>query len=206
MIKAVIFDADGVLINAERFSLQLARDYGITTDKTLPFFTGIFKDCLIGKADLKEVVVPYLSDWGWTKSVDELLNYWFSSENKVNEDLMVYIQELRKRGIRCFLATNNEKHRVNFMLINMNFDKDLDKVYASADIGFKKPSPEFFSKMIDDIKGISKDEILFWDDDEENVQGAKDFGIHAEFYSTIEEFKTKMTTYLKDSSQNLVTD
>ena len=32
MIKVVLFDADGILINGEMFSVQLARDYGINAE------------------------------------------------------------------------------------------------------------------------------------------------------------------------------
>jgi beta-phosphoglucomutase-like phosphatase (HAD superfamily) len=43
MIKVVLFDADGVLINTELFSVHLARDYGISMETTLPFFTGFLR-------------------------------------------------------------------------------------------------------------------------------------------------------------------
>ncbi|HKV59544.1 MAG TPA: hypothetical protein VJO32_14720 [Ktedonobacteraceae bacterium] len=38
MIKAVLFDVDGVLSAHELFSMRLARDHGITTEITAPFF------------------------------------------------------------------------------------------------------------------------------------------------------------------------
>ena len=54
MIAAIIFDADGMLINGEQFSKALARDYDVDREKEKEFFTTIFQDCLVGKADLKE--------------------------------------------------------------------------------------------------------------------------------------------------------
>lgn len=197
MIKAVIFDADGVLIKSERFSTYLKDTYGITKEQTLPFFTGIFKDCLIGKADLKEVIQPYLKEWGWKKSVDELLEEWFSFEHKINEELMSYVQDLRNNGVKCVLATNNEKYRINYMLDQMGFSNSLDKVYGSAHLGYKKPAIEFYALVMTDMSGIDKKEVVFWDDDEENVKAAQEFGINAEFYTTFKDFKNKMAYYLQ---------
>lgn len=128
------------------------------------------------------------------------MEYWFSSEHKINEELINYIQKLRRQGIKSFLATNNEKHRINYMIKRMGFSESLDKVYASAHLGHKKPAIEFYSKMMDDLGDIKRDEVLFWDDDEENIEGAKKFGIHAEFYTTFENFEKKMTTYLNKTS------
>lgn len=195
MIKAVIFDADGVLINGEMFSVQLARKYGITTDKTLPFFNGIFKDCIIGKADLKEVLPPYLKEWGWGKTVEDFLDYWFKSEHNIDLELVNFIKELRKQGIKCYLATNQEKHRVNYMLGKMGFSEVFDKIYASAHLGHKKPSFEFYTKVMDDLNGIKKEEVLFWDDSPENVEAANEFGINAELYSNFQDFNSKMLDY-----------
>jgi putative hydrolase of the HAD superfamily len=63
---------------------------------------------LIGKADLKEVVRPFLKEWGWEKSVEDFLDYWFKSEHKIDEELVDYIQELRKKGVNCYLVTNQK--------------------------------------------------------------------------------------------------
>ena len=166
MIKVVIFDADHVLIHGGRkFSVQLAEDYGISSEKTLPFFSGPFQDCLVGKADLKNAVTPYLASWGWHKGVDSLLDLWFTSQHNTDEELVKYIQQLRGKGVLCFLATNNEKHRFQYMLDKMGFANCFDKTYASAHLGHKKPDQEFFSKMFNELKDIQKNEILFVDDD-----------------------------------------
>lgn len=193
MIKVIIFDVDGVLIPSKRrFSIALAEKHDISLEKTLPFFTGPFQDCLIGGKDLKETVAPYLDEWGWDKGVDALLDYWFQLESEVNKDLIDYIQTIRAQGVVCFIATNNEKYRFKYMLDKLGFSSSFDKTYASAHLGHQKPSQHFFAKMFDELSEVEKDEILFVDDDKENIQGAKDFGFNTEFYTSLENLKDKI--------------
>jgi len=44
--------------------------------------------------------------------VDELLELWFEYENVPNHELLSEIKKLKKEGHVFFLATNNEKYRV----------------------------------------------------------------------------------------------
>jgi putative hydrolase of the HAD superfamily len=196
MIKVIIFDADGVLLTGERFSLSLAREYGISEEKTRSFFTGPFKDCLVGKADLKEVISPYLSEWGWTKGLDAIIDYWFEAYQIVNKELVQYIQKLRSKGILCFIATDNEKYRFAHMLDKFGFSKSFDKAYASAHMGHKKINQIFFLKIFNELENIDKKEVLFFDDDIENIKCAEDFGIKAELYTSFGDFEQKMKKYI----------
>src|SRR3989339_101705 len=188
MIKVLIFDADGVLINGDIFSERFSKEYGIDIDKINPFFDGPFKDCLVGKADLKEVITPYLEEWGWKDGVDNFLEYWFSSEQSINQELIDCIQEYRKNGIKCVMATNQEKYRADYIFNKIGFVNSFDKMYVSAHLGHKKTNIEFFEKLVKDLGDIKKDEILFWDDDIENIKTAKGFGINAEVYTTFADF------------------
>lgn len=194
MISTILFDADGVLVNSERFSTQLARDYPVDQAKVAEFFTEYFPDCLVGKADLKEAISPYLAGFGWSKSVDELLEYWFTVEHHLNEPLIEYIQKLRAQGMYIAVATNNEKYRAQYMLDQMGFSDSFDALYASAHLGHKKPAIEFFKRVVEDID-VAKDEVLFWDDDAANIAGAHEYGIQAEFYKDYEQFLATMKTY-----------
>jgi putative hydrolase of the HAD superfamily len=191
MITAIIFDADGVLINGEAFSETLARDYDVDHDKEKEFFTTKFQDCLVGAADLKESIAPYLTAFGWPGTADEFLDYWFTSSHKLDEELIGYVQKLRAAGTRAVLATNQEKYRTQYMLERMGFAETFDKAYSSAHLGLKKPAVEFFARVVEDM-GAPKDEVLFWDDDQRNIDGATEYGIHAEFYTDYASFRTVM--------------
>jgi putative hydrolase of the HAD superfamily len=196
MIKLVIFDGVGLITHQEPLSVGLARDYGFSTSNMLPFFTGPLQDCVAGRADLREVMLPYLEAWGWDKGVDAMLDYWFTRDHKIDNEMVPYIENLRSKSIKCFLATNQEKNRYAYMLDKMGFSKIFDKTYCSAHLGHKKPSKEFYQKIFKDLVNIKKEEILFWDDKIENVKGAKDFGFHAELYTTFKDFKKIMKQYV----------
>jgi putative hydrolase of the HAD superfamily len=196
MIKVVLFDAVGLITHQEPLSVALERDHGIPLEKTLPFFKGALQDCVAGQSDLRKVIPPFLETWGWDRGVDSLLSFWFERDHKIDTQMVSYIDDLKQKGIQCFLTTNQEKNRFAYMLDKMGFEKIFDKAYCSAHIGHKKPAQEFYAGVYKDLENIKKDEILFWDDKDENVKGAKNFGIHAELYTSFEDFKEKMRHYL----------
>lgn len=65
------------------------------------------------------------------------------------------------------------------MLEKMGFAEKFDGLYASAHLGAKKPEEEFYAKVMNKLHGVQKNEVLFWDDSFENMEGARKFGIKA---------------------------
>lgn len=190
--KCILFDADGVIIHSKMFSVQYQKKYDVPYEEILPFFTEVFPDCLVGKADLVKIVTPWLPKWKWEGSVDEFLQFWFEAENNVDERMVSVIQELRGKGIKCFLATNQEKYRTQFMRNDMGFGKLFDHVFSSGEIGYKKPSKGFYEFILNKIKSeqdIQPDEIMFFDDKEGHVEGAKELGIDAHLFEGFGGFK-----------------
>jgi putative hydrolase of the HAD superfamily len=191
-IKAIVFDADGVVINSpDYFSVQYQKAFGVSNETMLPFFKGKFQDCLVGKADLKEELKPLLNDWNWPGTVDELIEYWFQAEHFIDEKIVNEIEKLRDRGIKCYLGTKQEKYRTEYIRKDMDFDKIFDKIYSSAEIGFKKPEKHFFEFIFDDLnknKEIKPREIMFWDDEEINVNSAKELGWQGYLFTNFDEF------------------
>lgn len=195
VIKVILFDADGVILVGRKFSEYLEINFKLSKNFKSIFFGSIFKEVLMGRKDLKEVLSLYIKDWGWDKSVDKFLELWFTSEDVVNKRLISYVQVLRQKSIKCCIATNQEKYRVNYMREKMSFSNLFDKIYYSASLGHVKPDSRFFKKILNDLKGFKSGEILYWDDSSEYVKAARKLGINSEVYTTFEDFLKKMTDY-----------
>lgn len=194
-IKAVIFDADGVSIFPWRAAQLFEREYGITREMASEFFGGIFADCLVGKMDLKEVLPPCLEQWGWQASVDDFIRIWFEAENAPDERVIGVVRALQQSGYTCCLATNQEKHRAEYIREQMGFAEIFDRLFFSCELGCRKPDHAYYER-ITGILGLEGPDILFWDDSPSAVEGARACGWNAEVYTDFKGFESKLALYL----------
>lgn len=197
MFKAILFDADGMVISSPRFSTQLEEQYGIPWSRMEPFFKGPFQACKVGKADLKEELSRVVKDWGWQGTVEELTTFWFNSGLTLNQGMIELIHALRKAGTRCYLTSNQEKHRGEFLRTHLELDMIFDGIFFSADIKHAKNESAFFEEVHRILRAseptLKKDRVAFADDHEENIATAKAFGFQTHLYQNLPAFREFVT-------------
>lgn len=196
-IRVVIFDADGVVIFPWRAAQLFEREYGITREMTRGFFGGVFTDCLVGKADLREVLPPYLKRWRWQASVDDFVRVWFEVENAPDERVIGIVHTLQESGYICCLATNQEKYRADYIKDQMGFAGIFDRLFFSCELGCKKPDRAYYERIMKALE-LKGPDVFFWDDSPAAVEGARGCGWNAEVYVGFEGFEDQLASYLGD--------
>ncbi len=181
-IKAAVFDADGVLVRPKTFFMDKAFElYGIPKTEFMDFIHNEFKLCTTGETELLEILPAYLERWNVGVDAREFVQQWVEHEHHIDLALLERIQTLRTRGIFCYVGTNQERNRANYMKLKMEFSGFFDGVYASSDLGERKPNLGFYERFQAKIKVLPK-EILFWDDSLENVLAARETGWNSEVF------------------------
>jgi putative hydrolase of the HAD superfamily len=181
--RALVFDADGVLIEPWGFADALENLHGISRDSTADFFAGPFQTCLAGGASLANVLLPYLSRWGWRESTDSFIALWLKADDRPVVDVFKAIEAVRRPGDICCVASNQERVRAAYIANEMGFASRFDRLYFSCALGAIKPKHAFYQKVQDDL-GIASEHILFWDDSHQNVDAAAAFGWNAYVYES----------------------
>ncbi len=204
--QAIFFDADGVLIkNKFLFTDELKQDYGIEIEKTLPFFTGVYRQCSIGKADLKDELVKVIDDWGWKGTVEELVGYWFTKGTQIDVEALEYVRFIRDKGVRCYMATDQEEYRGEHLNKLLGDGQVFEHVFFSAQIGCSKKEPAFWDHVFEVINAAScspfpdkedRSRALFIDDDLSKVDAVASFGIDTYLYTNMESLKQWLNQYL----------
>lgn len=188
-MKTLLIDADGVLLKKQPyFSLRISEEYKVPYELMTPFYTGELKTCQIGKADMKEELAKYLPRWNWDKSTDDFLSYWFITDVIPDEAVLLTVDALRAKGIKCYVASEQEKYRSEYIWNNAGLKDRMDGSFFTHDVGALKSTPGYFREILATL-GKQPEEVMFWDDDQKNVDVAKSVGIDAHFYSDFEGFK-----------------
>ena len=157
--------------------------------KITPFFKNEFRECQMGRADLKEELVKYFPKWGWKKSVEEFLEYWFAYGTELNVEVVRKVDELRAREVKCYLATDQEKYRAKYLLEMVGLGEHFDGSFFSYDLGFSKSQKKFFKKIAQ-ILEVKPEEMAFYDDEQENVRAAREAGVKAKLFEKLESITT----------------
>lgn len=184
--KVFLFDADGVILKDEGLFTDKAKEAGLisSTEKTQPFFQGVFRQCLLGKADLKEELAKVIGEWGWQGTVDELIDFWFSVGDDLDSKMAQFIQDVKQKGVSVYMTSDQEKYRGQYL--RQKFGHLFQDFFFSGEVGLNKKEPGFFEYVYDKIKDevSSKSEIVFIDDLLHNIENARAFGIDAIHFRT----------------------
>ena len=87
--------------------------------------------------------------------------------------------ERARRLLPCYAFSNtNKSHHAAWRAAFPRVEPAFDKVFASSDIGLRKPEPAAFEHVCREI-GMPPHALLFFDDLEENVLGARACGLQA---------------------------
>lgn len=192
-IEHLLMDADGVIINTkEYFSVKYCRERNLHQSVLDEFFQTHWYEIVCGRKDLKLTIQPYLKNFRWNGSLEEYIDFWFNSESNLDNQLLEFIFKLKSHIQTLNLATNQESYRLDYFRTSLNLEDYFDNLYASCDMGFKKPDPEFYQILWENLGKPVKKSVLFWDDTPTNIFEAKRFGFRGEVYTNFEKFKQVM--------------
>lgn len=161
MIKVIAFDMVGVLVTEKDIDLSSEED------------------------KLERLFGDNIDDAGYLASARKII-----SDNSVimrmTEDIIEKLYEVKDSKIfekikskyddvKIVIATNHVSLVRNF--INRHLDTDyLDDVIISAEVHKIKPNADFYQLLLNKYS-INPDEMLFVDDSQKNIDGAKELGI-----------------------------
>lgn len=114
------------------------------------------------------------------KEIDEA---WNSMLNKTSKETLLLVNNLRSK-YKTFLLSNTNQIHIDW--VNAQLQKDyniqslepyFDKIYFSHKIKCRKPSKKPFQIVLKENNLIAK-QTIFIDDKQENINTAKEIGIH----------------------------
>ena len=95
-----------------------------------------------------------------------------------NEPMIEFMRELRGRGYKMAICTNNIREWEAHWRAMLPVDEIFDVVVDSAFVGSRKPEPRIYEITLERL-GASPEEALFIDDVKVNCEGAQKLGIEA---------------------------
>jgi len=113
-----------------------------------------------------------------------------------NEPMLDLMRELRDGGYRLAILTNNVREWEPLWRAKLPVDEIFDVVVDSAWVGMRKPEPEIYRLTLERLGGVAPERSLFVDDNELNVEAARELGIHAVHFRSNEQAIPEMRSAL----------
>ena len=96
-----------------------------------------------------------------------------------NEPMIELMRDLRRRGYRMALLTNNIREWEPHWRSMLPVDEIFEIVIDSAFVGIRKPEREIYELTLERLGGVDPPGVLFVDDVEINCDAARELGLAA---------------------------
>ena len=182
MLKAIIFDMDGVLVKSEgsivkSFNMVLEK-YGakLNPENKKKFLGRSLRDQLEIMKDENPQIPKDLSVEQFSK---EAFQYQLEiMKEKLIPDMVIInlIKEAKERDIKIAVATSSLKYRAETLLKLIGILDQLDTLVTSEDVENHKPHPDIFLEASKRINVLPKNCVVI-EDAVNGIQGANNAGM-----------------------------
>ncbi|MGD0750584.1 MAG: HAD-IA family hydrolase [Anaerolineales bacterium] len=181
MIKALIFDFDGLIMDTESPAVDgwkaIYAEYG----QEFPLQTWIH--AVVGVSDAKFDAAAYLAAMtGQTLDLEALRNRALTYRLQVQSKLSSlpgvndYIKTAHRLGLRLAMASSSGRARLEGYLHQLGLFDDFDVIVCREDVQHIKPYPDLFLKALDLLK-LRTDELLVFEDSQNGILAANRAGM-----------------------------
>lgn len=183
-IRAVIFDIGGVLLHTvdtskhrkweHRFGLNDGELFNIALQG------GYEPDATVGAITEQELFRRIAESTGLDEAELEEFKDAFWSSEQLDIELAAFLKSLRPQYKTATLsnAWSNARSEVNR---KFHLDELVDVQFFSAEEGVAKPNPQFYRIALGYLN-VQPNEAVFLDDVRQNVDAARQLGMHAIHY------------------------
>jgi len=181
MIKAVIFDLDGVLVDAREFHYNamnnaLAKfNYTITRDEHLSTYDGLSTTKKLSLLTQKKGLPKNLYNDIWKAKQEETIRILRNLE--IDYRIVEILRKLKKDGFRIVVCSNSIRESTKMMLLKRGFIEYIDFFLSNQDVINPKPSPEMYLRAIIKLE-LKPKECLIVEDSHIGRDSAIDSGGH----------------------------
>lgn len=180
MIKAIIFDMDGLMIDSERVTFECyqerLKDMNLTMDEE-------FYKTLLGKP-IKGIYQRFYDVYGndfpienVIQDVHQLMAERFETEGvPVKKGLVELLHYSKDNNYKTIVATSSNRDRVDKILAQAKITEFFDDSICGDEVTKGKPNPEVFLKSCQKL-GVNVDEAIVLEDSEAGIQASYDANI-----------------------------
>ena len=177
MIKAIISDFDGTLVDSFEANLKAYQDAFKYVG--LELTSEEYKKCFGFRFDrfMKEMGID---DQNIITDIKEAKRKYYPKYFKLlkkNVPLIELIRTCHAQGLKTAVASTARRENLVKILKYFDIDNIFDVIYSGFDVLHGKPSPEIYLKAIG-VLGINSEEALIFEDSEIGIEAAKGSGAH----------------------------
>lgn len=190
MIKAITFDLDGVYFpNGKANFIRALGELGVAEDEAKRVFlksdqmNQLYKN---GKMTDNEFWTWAAGEWKLSKTPQELINLLIAGYD-VDEKVVEVVKQVRVNGYKTLVCSNNFKARIDGLQEKFGFLDNFDASVYAYEVGASKPSQVIFKELVK-RSSVEAEQIVFADDNPDNLAGAKEIGITTFLYEGFDKF------------------